>query len=95
MAQREPFQRSASVLAPSPSGRLYHAPTAIQALPETHDTANSEVPRAPGWVGIGWIDQAPPVQRSTSADVEDPLAGESPTATHTVRDGHETPDNCP
>ena len=62
-----------------------------------HDTAFSAVPFAPVGVGVCWIDQPTPFQRSTSADDDEAvgLVGVKPTAVQAVSDGHETPRSIP
>ena len=75
---RLPFQRSTS--APP----LY-APTAVQAVVDTHDTSFSKLLYV--GFGVSWIDHRLPFQ--CSASIVPP--GEFPTAVHAVGDGHDTP----
>jgi hypothetical protein len=75
----EPFQRSSSGLFPSD-------PTTTRARGEVRDTALSEPPG----LGVRWIDQRDPFQRSTSAVLLPAASTNDPTATHTLRDVHDT-----
>src|ERR1700730_2292988 len=59
-----PFQRSASVTrVPEP---LPESPTAVQAVAAVHDTPIRKLPVAPVGLGVGWIAQLLPFQRSAS-----------------------------
>jgi hypothetical protein len=66
-------------------------PTAVHALAEAHDTANSVVVDAPVGFGVGWIVHAWPSH--TSANVTSgppPDATEDPTATQLFLEVHDT-----
>ena len=58
---------------------------------DVHDTPyrRPSGPKGPGGVGVGWIFQVVPVQRSAS--VVAPLA--LPTAVHALAEVHDTPDS--
>jgi hypothetical protein len=62
---------------------------------EVHDTPDSQPdqPDAVG-IGVGWTDQVDPFQSSTNGTVA-PVSPtvDSPTATHSRRDVHETPNS--
>ena len=91
IAQVVPSQRSTSV-ASSPEP-VEGDPTAVQALMDVHDTPLSRLLGAPAWLGVGWIDQLVPFQRST----RDRPAGRLdqvenvPTAVQALAEVHDTP----
>ena len=83
-----PFQCSAN-------GTLFEsstvAPTAVQKLREVHDTPFSVLPAGP--VGIRWIDQIEPFQRSARTPKKPmgpPKYGPLPTAMQALAEVHET-----
>ena len=65
-------------------------PTAMQSFLETQDTPlrAGSIPAAA--LGVRWIDQRTPFQRSTRGNVPSPAAY-SPTAVQAAADVHETP----
>jgi hypothetical protein len=66
-------------------------PTAVQADGEVHDTANRAYP-ALFEVGVGWMLQAWPFQRSAIVPAKFPeLSNTGPTAVQEVAEVHETP----
>ncbi len=69
-------------------------PTAVHALVEAHDTADSNVVDAPVGFDVGWIVHAWPSH--TSANVTSgppPDATEDPTATQLLSEVHDTADS--
>jgi hypothetical protein len=62
--QEVPSQRSTSARGSYPLGEVY--PTAVQAVVDVHDTPLSTLTRS-GRLGMVWIDQAVPFQRSAKA----------------------------
>src|ERR1700737_898492 len=79
IAQPSPFQRSASVAkAPAPLAKL---PIAVQDLVDAHDTLARELYIAPPGLGVGWIAQSVPFQRSAS---DSPVPGRPRRARHAV-----------
>jgi hypothetical protein len=60
-----PSQRSANVWSWFPPLSTV-APTAMHAVAETHDTPDKLPPRPRDWLGVGWIDQWDPSQRSAN-----------------------------
>ena len=66
---------------------LVEEPTAMQAVPELHDTPDSELDVDPLGFGVDWIVQPVPLQRSANV----PLF-EVPTAVQAVAELHDTPD---
>lgn len=88
-AQPVPFHRSASG---TPWLLLFSVvPAAVHALAEVHETLRSllsgELPR----LGVAWIAQLVPFQRSASGNSSKLLVVVYPTATHELADAHETP----
>ena len=67
-------------------------PTAVQALAVAHDTLINVGWFAPGGVGVVWIVQAAPFQRSASVDCV-VIDVDVPTAVQAVLDVHDTPSN--
>ena len=64
--QRVPFQCSASVGPAGPAVLVLAPPTAVQALADVHDTPLKLLKAAPAGLGVDWIDQRVPFQRSAS-----------------------------
>ena len=77
--QLVPFQRAAI---PHP----FHAPTAVHAFGDGHDTANRSLVVAPTGFGVGWIDQLVPFQLSASVSWWSAMLL-LPTAVQTLSDG--------
>jgi hypothetical protein len=66
-------------------------PTAVHALGDLHETAFKNAPGV-SELGVGWMLQPVPSQRSVSVPTELPeLSNEVPTATHAEGDVHDTP----
>ena len=63
-AQLVPFHRSANAT-PVPE-LLVSSPTAVQAVLEVHDTPPRLLPVVPVGLGVVWIDQLVPFQRSAN-----------------------------
>ncbi len=57
----------------------------MQAMGDAHETPVSE-PKLPGWVGMVWTVQLPPLETSTRGPEEEP----EPTATHMLAVGQDT-----
>jgi hypothetical protein len=73
-----------------------YCPTAVHALADRgQDTSLSTLLLAPEIVGVDWVDQAVPFQRSATAARAPELSTYSPTAVHAIADVHETPFNAP
>jgi hypothetical protein len=79
-----PLQRSASVKLLLALPEKY--PTAVHALPDVHDTPLRAGTTWPGGLGIGWVDQVLPLQRSAKTSF-----WKDPTAVHRLPDVHDTP----
>jgi hypothetical protein len=60
-------------------------------IPHLHDTPARELPRAPLGMGVFWMVQALPFQRSASGTVVPALLVYDPTAVHADADVHDTP----
>ncbi len=87
--QRLPSQRSANVtMAPA---RLLESPTAVQTLGETHETAFRWLSPLRGRLGVRWIDQRLPSQRSANVTEVPARPVKSPTAVQRVAETHDTP----
>jgi hypothetical protein len=69
-------------------------PTAMQKLRDVHDTWMSSLNVAPAGVGVRWIDQLVPFQRSASATFL-PSTNLTPTAVQTLTDVHDTALSAP
>src|SRR4029077_18556783 len=83
IAHELPFQRSASVnSAPEP---LEYLPTAVHSLATVHDTPLRELPLDPVGLGVAWIAQAVPFQRSARV-----RPSPCPTAIHAFAALHAT-----
>ena len=54
------------MVASSPVAEWKATPTAVQALADTHDTPYKRLPSAPAGLGVLWIVQLLPLQRSTN-----------------------------
>ena len=91
MDQVPPFHTSASVFVVAP---VVDWPTAWHAVAEVQETPLSSLLDAPPGLGVAWMDQLPPAHTSASVSTVAPLVN-SPTASHTVADGHEMPLSCP
>jgi hypothetical protein len=90
MDQRAPFQRSTSDPSPPEVLLMYH-PTAVHAVAERHDTPlKTEVISGTG-LGVGWMAQRLPFQRSARVSVTPELAVYVPTAVHEEGEEHEIP----
>ncbi|MFL5859704.1 MAG: hypothetical protein ACJ780_02850 [Solirubrobacteraceae bacterium] len=92
-----PFQRSTSgnpVHGPEPPEQpapTSKPPTTVQAVADVHDTPLKELEVAPAGLGIPWLDQILPFQRSTNGK---PLL-KDPAAMQAFADAHDTPFNPP
>ena len=86
-----PFQLSAIVMNGSP-GRLKF-PTALQDVPDAHETAVSALLSAPGTSGVDGISQVLPFQVSTRVD--EPLTSSPPAAVHAVGEVQEPEQPAP
>ena len=80
--------RSASVMVMPV--RLVKNPTAVQDLREAHDTPSSWLLIASAGLGVRWIDQLVPFQRSASV-----APALDPSAVHAILDAHDTPTSAP
>src|SRR6202035_2490116 len=89
--QLVPFQPSATVAALAASEP--EDPTAVHALAELHDTPFITLNCAPFGLGVDWIDQLVPFQRSANVTAAPPLFVNSPTAVHSLAEVHATPFN--
>jgi hypothetical protein len=89
MDQAEPFQLSPRGSALPPP--LDEEPVATQADAEAHDTPLKSVLVAPAGLGVDWIAQADPFQRSARVRRKPPALVADPTAVHAVAVGQETP----
>jgi hypothetical protein len=86
-----PFPRSARVsCAPS---LLVYDPTAVHAVADVHDTPFSWLAAPPSGLGVPWIDQPAPFQRSAKVTAAPVLSEYDPTAVHIVAAVHDTPFN--
>ena len=85
-----PSQRSASVPLLFLES-LYQGPTAVHTLFDMQDTALSKLLLAMGGLGVAWIDQLLPSQRSASVFPRPSPKYSRPTAVQAVLDVHETP----
>jgi hypothetical protein len=85
MDQLVPFQRSANGW-PVPEGVFHVLPTAVHVVVEVHDTLVRLLEVTPMGLGVAWIDQVVPSQRSARV-----LPSASPTAVHAVVEVHDTP----
>jgi hypothetical protein len=65
MDQEVPFHASARENrgVNEPAG-FWYQPTAVQAVAEVHETLDRTLSSAPGWSGVGWMDQEVPFQIS-------------------------------
>jgi hypothetical protein len=89
IVQLLPSHTSASVCgAIVPGDALVNSPTATHAVAEVHDTPSRF--SSPVGLGVLWIDQSIPFQRSASC-VSRPATYLFPTAAHAVGDVHDTP----
>lgn len=70
--------------------RLVKVPTAAQDLGDAHDTPSSWLLIASAGLGVGWIIQLVPFQRSASV-----AAALDASAVQAVVDGHDTPTSAP
>jgi hypothetical protein len=91
MRHLEPFHRSVRAL--STPDRLTCSPTAVQEDADGHATPKRTLCRAPTGLGVGWMRQVRPSQRSTSVFCLPEAPSESPTAVHAERDEHPAPLN--
>jgi len=66
-------------------------PTAVHAVDDRHTTRFSELNTAPVGLGVAWIDQEVPFQRSANVVRLERVLPVLPTAVHAVGDVHETP----
>jgi hypothetical protein len=83
-----PSQCSARADWPAWEGEV---PTALQALPDVHETASNEMFVTPVGLGTVWIVHVFPFHRSARADsVPGPLPSEKPTASHPFAERHVT-----
>jgi hypothetical protein len=83
-----PFQCSASVN-PAPLLSRY-CPTAVQLVGAAHETSYRELAAAPAGLGVSWIDQVLPFQRSARVNAAPLLVWYSPTAVQLVGEVHDT-----
>ena len=83
-----PFQRSAKVRKVLPS---LHAPTAVQAAAEVHETPLNEDLTAPVGTWVDSSDHVVPFQRSAKVVEAKELFSQKPTALQAVADVHDTP----
>jgi hypothetical protein len=72
---------------------LLKDPVAVHVWGDGHDTASSSAPVEPGGVGVGWIVQTFPSQRSTSVPDLPVLSVDRPTAVHACGVAHDIPDS--
>jgi hypothetical protein len=93
MTQLVPFQRSASVNSVGEASP-YH-PAAVQAVADEQDTAVSWLSFAPVGLGVGWMTQVVPFQRSASVCGWPKGRKYDPTAVQEVADGQDTPSRSP
>lgn len=84
MDHLEPFQRSTNVVKPP-----LVEPTAMQNVRDVHETPMSSLDVEPRGLGVGWIDQVLPFQRSARGTPL-PLTPRSPTAVQTFVEMHDT-----
>ena len=89
-----PFQRSARPACSFPVIGVVRAPTARQAVRDTHDTPASSPGTAAAFVGVV-IRQRDPFQTSASVADDNALSVKDPTATQCRRDVHDTAVSCP
>jgi hypothetical protein len=89
IAQLDPFQRSASIAESwfSLASVKKYDPIAVHAVAVVHTTPVSGAPCAPAGLGVLWIDQVLPSQRSAK-DAEE--GRPAPTAVHAVVEVHDT-----
>jgi hypothetical protein len=91
--QRAPFQNSANgTRVPAVSIRY---PTAVHFPLDQHDTPCSTLAVAPAGIGVGWIDQRRPFQRSANVTRTSADLAKNPTAVHAVGDAQDTAKRCP
>jgi hypothetical protein len=89
MAHVVPFHRSTRVVDPA-WAVPFRFPTAVQADADVQDTAASRPPGA--GLGVDWIDQPVPFQRSASGPTGFPeLSVRNPTTVHADGEVHATP----
>jgi hypothetical protein len=89
MAHLEPFQRSTNVLNPP-----LNEPRAMQNLRDVHDTPISSLDVEPAGLGVCWIDQLLPFQRSARGTLLPPTLW-TPTAVQTFVERHDTALSAP
>jgi hypothetical protein len=89
MDHLEPFQRSTNVLNPP-----LNEPRAIQNIRDVHDTPISALDGEPAGLGVRWIDQPLPFQRSARGTPL-PLPAWAPTAVQTFVEMHDTALSAP
>jgi hypothetical protein len=91
--QRAPFQNSANgTRMPAVSIRY---PTAVHAPLDEHDTPCSPLAVAPAGIGVGWIDQRRPFQRSANVTRPSADVAKNPTAVHAFGAPQDTAKRCP
>ncbi len=89
--QPMPFHRSDNVTSVLARLMKNHSPTAMQDLGEEQETASSWLLVAPTRLGVGWIDQLVPFQRSANVSSRPVRLVKNPTAVQDLGDAHETP----
>jgi hypothetical protein len=92
--QRLPFQRSTNPIRVGLPPGVVDTPTAMQNLPDVHDTPLSVASSAPTGLVVRWIDQRLPFQCSASG-ASRPRANFAPTALQAVADVHDTALSAP
>src|SRR4029077_20431162 len=93
IAQLLPFQRSASAT-PTPAPVVSY-PTAVHSVVDGQATPRRKLPVAPDGLGLHWIVQLVPPQRSASVTVTPELLVYAPTAMQSLADGQATPERLP
>lgn len=86
-----PFQRSASTPLWVTVVMVVMLPTAVQALADVHDTPRRLATSVPAGMGVGWIFQLEPFQRSANDRSVSKLVSYVPTAVQLVAVVHATP----
>jgi hypothetical protein len=67
----------------------------VHAEADVHDTPASTLASAPLGLGVDWMAQAVPFQRSASVTAAPLIVEEFPTAVHAEADVHDTAENAP